>query len=334
MAKVVEVFDRGTGEVVDVPAHVTGSAIVRYERPAPLTFGEVLGRLATPQALEQQKQLMGLYDQAVNALVGPNDVQEEGGKQFKKKSAWRKIGRFFEVSTEVVHVEKGWALDEAEGVRHYYAEVHVRGIAPWGQYTVAIGACSTREKRFYRTDRQTGALYPNENARGKAEHDCVATAATRATNRAVSDLVAAGEVSAEEVEGGHHEEHDATPQPNCPKCGGRMWDNRRGKKNPKAPDFKCRTKTCDGAFWPGEWPPKADDIEDAEEVTDAAEATLNAIAERMMHPTITEAERDAIRAWMATERTVDEAATQLERLKKRIANREAKTRGERQDATN
>lgn len=36
----------------------------------------------------------------------------------------------------------------------------------------------------------------------------------------------------------------------CPKCGGRMWDNRPSKKNPKAPDFKCRDRSCDGVVWP------------------------------------------------------------------------------------
>jgi hypothetical protein len=36
----------------------------------------------------------------------------------------------------------------------------------------------------------------------------------------------------------------------CPKCGGRTWDNRATKKNPKAPDFKCRDRTCDGCVWP------------------------------------------------------------------------------------
>lgn len=36
----------------------------------------------------------------------------------------------------------------------------------------------------------------------------------------------------------------------CPKCGGRMWDNRLDKKNPKAPDFKCRDRSCDGVVWP------------------------------------------------------------------------------------
>ena len=38
--------------------------------------------------------------------------------------------------------------------------------------------------------------------------------------------------------------------PACPKCGGKMWDNRATKRNPKAPDFKCRDRSCDGVIWP------------------------------------------------------------------------------------
>lgn len=30
----------------------------------------------------------------------------------------------------------------------------------------------------------------------------------------------------------------------CPRCGKSTWDNRADKKNPKAPDFKCKDKTC------------------------------------------------------------------------------------------
>jgi len=45
-----------------------------------------------------------------------------------------------------------------------------------------------------------------------------------------------------------------TFQSDCPKCGGPMWDNREGKKNPKAPDFKCKDKGCDGAIWPAKAP--------------------------------------------------------------------------------
>jgi hypothetical protein len=29
-----------------------------------------------------------------------------------------------------------------------------------------------------------------------------------------------------------------------------MWDNRLSKRNPKAPDYKCRNRSCDGVIWP------------------------------------------------------------------------------------
>jgi hypothetical protein len=42
----------------------------------------------------------------------------------------------------------------------------------------------------------------------------------------------------------------ASDEPTCPKCGGRMWDNRATKRNPRAPDYKCRDRSCDGVIWP------------------------------------------------------------------------------------
>lgn len=58
----------------------------------------------------------------------------------------------------------------------------------------------------------------------------------------------------------------ATDVPPCPKCGGRMWDNRIGKRNPRAPDFKCRDRGCDGVIWP----PRAAPGETAAETPPAA----------------------------------------------------------------
>ena len=60
-----------------------------------------------------------------------------------------------------------------------------------------------------------------------------------------------------ETSGPHADAPDAPAQPlaaapSCPTCGGRMWDNRLTKRNPKAPDFKCRDRRCDGVLWPGE----------------------------------------------------------------------------------
>ena len=48
----------------------------------------------------------------------------------------------------------------------------------------------------------------------------------------------------------------ATSEESCPKCGGRMWDNRLTKRNPRAPDFKCRDRACDGVIWPSRTPEK------------------------------------------------------------------------------
>ena len=38
--------------------------------------------------------------------------------------------------------------------------------------------------------------------------------------------------------------HAAVDVPACPQCGGEMWDNRGRKKNPKAPDFRCKNENC------------------------------------------------------------------------------------------
>lgn len=39
------------------------------------------------------------------------------------------------------------------------------------------------------------------------------------------------------------------PTPPCHYCNGQVWDNRRDKRNPKAPDFKCKNNACGGAAW-------------------------------------------------------------------------------------
>lgn len=42
---------------------------------------------------------------------------------------------------------------------------------------------------------------------------------------------------------------DSVQEVRCPKCHGHTWDNRTTKRNPKAPDYKCKDKGCDGAIW-------------------------------------------------------------------------------------
>jgi hypothetical protein len=44
-----------------------------------------------------------------------------------------------------------------------------------------------------------------------------------------------------------HGDHE--PGDPCPSCGSEMWDNRETKRNPRAPDFKCKDRECGKAIW-------------------------------------------------------------------------------------
>jgi len=158
-----DIVDTGTGEVV-------GSAS--------FDMADYLGSVSSAPALAQQQKLAAAYDAACASLIGDNDVQKEGARTFKKKSAWRKLARHFNISTGVVRVERDMVGD------NFLATVIVRATGPWGQSAEAVGACGTDEA----VGRRVITIA-----------DSIATAETRATNRAVSNLIAMGEVSAEEI---------------------------------------------------------------------------------------------------------------------------------------
>lgn len=149
-----------------------GAAIVKYDPRA------YLASLSKNDGLTVQKQLAAAYDAACAALIGPNDVQKADGREFKKKSAWRKLARYFTISVEIAKVERDFVGDV------FLATVTARAVAPWGQSYEEVGACATDEA----TGRRTISIA-----------DAIATASTRASNRAVSNLIAMGEVSAEEI---------------------------------------------------------------------------------------------------------------------------------------
>jgi hypothetical protein len=143
-----------------------------------------LALISDPEALALQNELAGAYDRACLALLGENDVQIEGTRSFKKKSAWQKLGRYFGISSTIIEQRKGYINDAATGESVFVSTCTVRAVAPWGQVGDAVGACGTDE----------------ESGRRKITiADSIATAQTRATNRAISNLIAMGEVSAEEL---------------------------------------------------------------------------------------------------------------------------------------
>jgi hypothetical protein len=103
-------------------------------------------------------------------------------------------------------------------------------------------------RRFGTTN---GAQLPDEPVPStvSTEPEVVAGARSRAAKR-VRQVAAASATEPEDV-AVEASLGDAAALPSCPKCAGRMWDNRLSKRNPKAPDYKCRDRSCDGVIWPG-----------------------------------------------------------------------------------
>ena len=118
------------------------------------------------------------YQIFTEKLLDKSDYIDIKGKAFKKKSAWRKYARAFNINTEIISKD---ILKNDKGVV-IEAEFTVRATLPDGRHCDGWGNCSRREG--------------NKN---KPNHDIPATAMTRATNRAIADLIGAGEVTAEEI---------------------------------------------------------------------------------------------------------------------------------------
>ena len=139
------------------------------------------------------------YQELVERLLKPTDYQKIGEKKAKKKSAWRKLATAFNISDEVVNEE----ITRDETNQIVSAKYYVKAIMPNGRSATAVGVCSIYDKIRYNGQKKDITKPSNFELRGRfsnAEHDVPSTAHTRAKSRAISDLIGAGEVSAEEME--------------------------------------------------------------------------------------------------------------------------------------
>lgn len=137
-----------------------------------------------PMDVTAATQVMRAYQEICRAVLVDSDYQSVGNNRFVKRSGFQKLGATYGVSTELVSLD----LDRDDDGQLTRAHAIVRATHPTGRHSDGDGACSTTEKRF------RGA-----GGRDKLEHDLPATAVTRATNRAISNLVAFGQISAEEA---------------------------------------------------------------------------------------------------------------------------------------
>ena len=132
------------------------------------------------------------YQRLCKGLLNDNDYQEiivkekdENGnyikvkRHFKKKSAWQKLSRAFNVDTEIVDRE----IERTKMGRVREAYYCVRASLPNGRSVESDALCSRSEKGKDKV----------------SDHTIMSTAKTRATNRAIAELIGAGEVSAEEM---------------------------------------------------------------------------------------------------------------------------------------
>ena len=110
------------------------------------------------------------------------------------KSGWRKIALMFNISCTILNKEKFYGEDQ-DG-KYYGWIYYVQAKAPNGRVQDAEGVCTSRDPFFCkRKNKKTGEYEWVDTDEKNIMH----TAQTRGFNRAVSDLVGSGELSAEEV---------------------------------------------------------------------------------------------------------------------------------------
>lgn len=182
--------------------------------PTPGTTAAVVPVTASPAGitrpaapLQQIVQAFTEYQQVRNQLLDPKaDFQEIGRRSHPKKSAWRKLAVAFNVTCELLARE--YERDDAGQIIR--AEIVVRAHAPGGRYMDGLGSCDLREKCCHsgrcrntvrgHTHCDVDDSHDPAQHFSHPQHDIPATAMTRATNRACSDLFGFGEVSAEEIQ--------------------------------------------------------------------------------------------------------------------------------------
>ena len=170
------------------------------EDKALATMGIVTPAVNAEEAVKAWNEYVALC----KAIIAPEDVQKTGDRDYRKKSAFRKLARFYNLTDKVVDSE----IQRDDLGRPTFAAFTVRATAPNGREAEGYHEC-------HLTERCCPAAFEEDCSKsGNHRHckagctgwshwshpgDIPATAHTRAKNRAISDLIGAGEVSAEEV---------------------------------------------------------------------------------------------------------------------------------------
>ena len=156
------------------------------------------------------------------------------GRDYKSAAtdAFKRVAVRFGIAHELYAYEQNWVQVDGDG--RYAKPLEDPQAAYDRRHAGAVGSTTGRTT----PSKGVAATVADLPAR-RQRKSAAATAAPLADATPVDDDSPAAALAAVDA---------ATPA--CPKCGGRMWDNRATKRNPKAPDFKCRDRGCDGVVWP------------------------------------------------------------------------------------
>jgi hypothetical protein len=184
---------------IDVEAKPTEALAIR------VTGGEV-GILRPAGSLDQIAEAFKEYQKVCEKILGKEDYQTYEGKPRKKKSAWRKLATAFNVSTKKVAEN----IIRDMGGHVLSAQFTMQAFTP-SRLWEAVGYCEINEKccaaaRGLDCHKKTWKSHfccpkgcDGRKHWSHPDHDILSTAQTRATNRAIADLIGCGEVSAEEL---------------------------------------------------------------------------------------------------------------------------------------
>lgn len=135
--------------------------------------------------VDQAEAAYKAYVDLCNRILDDKDYATIAGRKARKRSGWAKLRRFYGISAQIIKEERVPPLSEWEPGQAF-------------MYRFTIEAWLGR-----RIEHGDGACESEELAGSNiapTEHNVRAKALTRAKNRATSDLIGGGEVSAEELE--------------------------------------------------------------------------------------------------------------------------------------
>jgi hypothetical protein len=207
------------------------------QAPVPVFMGQQM-----VQALTAYKELQGALDRAM-----PDQLMKIEKKVFRKKGYWRALAVAFNLDVQLVSEERAVDGAFADGRENFGYLVNYLAKAPNGRSKPGDGACFAVEKApkfkcphpHVQGWKGKSLHWPHETCPDFSDdfqwkrrpsqatvHNIRSHAHTRAYNRAVSNLVGFGEVSAEEIERGEQQPDDYvmsapdddTSQPDAPQA--------------------------------------------------------------------------------------------------------------------